>query len=303
MKRKIITISLVTIFSILLWVFVSFSGEFSITLNLPTQVTGVPENLALSSISSHEVSLSLKGQGWQLAQHTLGRDPKFFIPSPQKEGETSISSRNVLYANSWLSSTLQLAEVSPEKISVKVEKKITKKVEIIPVLSLTYKPGYDLVSQVEIDPDSVEISGPESVVNDFSFLNTTRVAVDKLEKETTLNLKVQNPDYLTIGTEECKVKLDVQKIVDKTFENIEVKKENIPPGYELNLSPMRITIVLRGGINLLSKLKNEDLKVYVRFQQALNDTNGSIEPTIEIPDFTSIIDFKPKRLEYIIKKY
>ena len=73
MKRKIITISLIVSFSILLWVFVSFSGEFSITLNLPTQVIDIPENYSVSSMSADEVSISLKGQGWQLAQHTLGQ--------------------------------------------------------------------------------------------------------------------------------------------------------------------------------------------------------------------------------------
>jgi len=303
MERKIITISLIVIFSILLWIFVSFSGEFSITINLPTKVIDIPENLALSSISTNEVSISLKGQGWQLAQHTLGRDPKFFIPSPQKAGEEVISSRNVLFANSWLSSTLQLAEVSPGKITLDVEKRISKKVEIIPVLLLTYKPGYNLVSNAVIEPDSVEISGPESLVNNTSLINTATLSLENLESETTFNLKLKEPNYLKLGTDECKIKLDVQKIVDKSFKNVQVKTTNIPSRYELNLSPQTITVVLRGGINILSKIKNDDVVAFVKFQQALNDSTGSIEPNIEIPKYTSIIDIRPKRLEYIIKKY
>ncbi len=303
MERKIITISLIVIFSILLWIFVSFSGEFSITINLPIQVIEIPENLALSSISTNEVSISLKGQGWQLAQHTLGRDPKFFIPSPQKAGEEVISSRNALFANSWLSSTLQLAEVSPEKITLKVEKRISKKVEIIPVLLLTYKPGYDLVSNAVIEPDSVEISGPESLVNNISLINTTTLSLENLENETSVNLKLKEPNYLKLNTDECNVKLDIQKIVDKSLDNIQVKTTNIPSRYELNLSPRTITVVLRGGINIFSKIKNDDVTASVRFQQALNDSTGSIEPTIERPKYTSIIDIRPKRLEYIIKKY
>jgi len=257
----------------------------------------------LSSISTNEVSISLKGQGWQLAQHTLGRDPKFFIPCPQKAGEEVISSRNVLFANSWLSSTLQLAELSPEKITVKVEKRITKKVEIIPVLLLTYKPGYDLVSSIMIEPDSVEISGPESLVNDVSIINTNTLSLENLENETSFILKLKEPKFLRLSTDECSIKLNVQKIVDKSFENIPVKTTNIPSRYELNLSPQTVTVVLRGGINILSKIKDEDIEAYVRFQQALNDSTGSIEPNIEIPKFTSIIDLRPKRLEYIIKQY
>lgn len=303
MKRKIFTVLFIVTFSILLWVFVSFSGEFSITLNLPPQVTDVPENFAVSSISANKITLSLKGQGWQLAQHTLGRDPKFFIPSPNDLGETVISTRNLLHANSWISSTLQLAEVSPEKISVKIEKRITKKVEILPVLSLSFKPGYDLVSDAKIEPDSVQITGPESIINDYSIINTIGLKLNNLEQETSFKILLQNPKFVELDISECKISLDVQKIVDKSFENIPVETKNIPDKYELNLSPENITVVIRGGINLLSKLKSDELSAYVNFQQALNDTTGSIEPLIEIPKFTSIIDIKPKRLDYIIKKY
>ncbi|MBI1931408.1 MAG: YbbR-like domain-containing protein [Ignavibacteriales bacterium] len=303
MKKKIITILFILTFSILLWVFVSFSGEFSITLNLPPKVLDVPENLAVSHISAKEIILSLKGQGWQLAQHTLGRDPKFLIQSPQEIGETVIPTKNMLNANTWISSTLQLAELSPEKITLKLEKKITKKVEILPVLVLSFKPGYDLVSQAKILPDSVTISGPESIVNEYSIINTAGLQLNNLEKETAVKVQLQSPEFVDCNITECKILLNVQKIVDKTFENVLVERKNIPDKYELNLSPENITVVVRGGINLLSKIKNEDINAYVRFQQALNDTTGSIEPTIELPKFTSIVDVKPKRLDYIIKKY
>ncbi len=303
MKRKIISISLISIFSILLWVFVSFEDEFSINLTLPIQVTGVPENLALSSISSNKVSLSLKGRGWQLAQYTLGLDPKFLIPSPQIEGEEVVSTKNLIYLNSWISSAMQISDVSPEKINVKVEKYITKKVVVVPILSLQYKPGFDVISKIVIQPDSIFISGPESIVNDFSMINTERSTLNNLERETSIKLLLNKPNYLTLETEECIVSFDVQKIVDKSFENISVQTKNIPSRYELNLSPISLAIILRGGINTLSRLKNEDITAYINFDQALNDTTGSIEPIIEIPEFTSIIDTKPKKLDYIIKKY
>jgi len=303
MKRKIITISLIVAFSILLWVFVSFSGEFSITLNLPTQIINIPENHSVSSISANDVAISLKGQGWQLAQHTLGRDPKYFIPSPLEIGEEEISTRNVIHANSWLSTTLQIAEISPEKIKIKLEKTKLKKVQIVPLLSLSFTPGYGLASQIAIEPDSVEIAGPESLVDEINIINTKGRGLSNLENESSLVLEIEKQKYITMDINECNINFDVQKIVDKTFEELFVKTINIPSRYELILSPTKLNVVLRGGISQLSKLKNDDLSVYVKFEQAINDTNGAIEPFIEVPEFTSLIDVKPSRLEYIIKKY
>jgi YbbR domain-containing protein len=303
MERKIITISLIVSFSILLWVFVSFSEDFSITLNLPTQVIAIPENNSVSSVSSDEVTISIKGQGWQLAQHTLGRDPKFFIPCPTEKGTQEVSARNVIHANTWLSTSLQLVEISPEKIKITVEPTKTKKVEIIPVVSLTFKPGYGLVSPILIEPDSVEITGPKSLVEEINIINTENKIITKLESETSLILNIENPKYLLTNISECKISFDVQKIVDKTFEDLDVQTLKIPSRYELILLPNKINVVIRGGIIQLSKMKKEDLNVFVKFEQALNDTGGAIEPIIEIPEFTSLVDIKPNRLEYIIKKY
>jgi YbbR domain-containing protein len=303
MNRKIATISLIVAFSVLLWIFVSFDGEFSISLNLPTQVINVPEDHSISFISSDDISISLKGQGWQLAQHTLGRDPKYYIPSPTEVGEREITLRNALVVNSWLSSTLQLAEITPEKIIVAMEPTKSKKVEIIPVLSMGYKAGYGLVSPIKIDPDSVMVTGPESIIDQINIINTEGKILSNLENESSIVLQVVTPKYTFASTNECSVNFDVQKIVDKTFDDLVIDTKNIPSRYELIVAPTRLSIILRGGISILSRLKNEDLNVYVKFEQAINDTSGAIEPIIEIPEFTSLVDIKPSRLEYIIKKY
>lgn len=303
MKRKIITISLIVSFSVLLWVFVSFSGEFSITLNLPTQVIDIPENYSVSSMSANDVSINLKGQGWQLAQNTLGRDPKFFIQSPAEIGEHEIPARNMIYANSWLSTSLQLAEITPEKLNITIEKTESKMIEIVPVLSLGYKPGYGLVSPIKIEPDSVLITGPESIISNLNMINTEARIISNLESEESMVLGLRAPKYTDIVINECSVYFDIQKIVDKEFLDLNILTKNIPSRYELILSPTKLSIILRGGISKLSKLKSEDIAVYVKFEQAINDTSGAIEPIIEHPEFTSLIDIKPNRLEYIIKKY
>lgn len=303
MKKNIPTISLIIAFSILLWIFVSFEGDFSLSLKLPIRLIDIPENHSVSEISSNDVSISLKGKGWVLAQHTLGRDPKFNIPSPYESGVNEISTRNVLFANSWLSSALQLTEINPEKITIKIEETISKKVEIVPVISLNYKAGYGLVSPVTIEPDSVVVTGPKSIIDNINIVNTKTKMLSNIEDESSVILGLEGPQYVSMDVKDCKVSFDVQKIVDKVFEELEIDTKNIPSRYELIVSPNKLSIILRGGINLLSKLENKDINVFVNFEQAINDTNGAIEPNIVIPEFTSLIDIKPNRLDYIIKKY
>ncbi|MCP5064157.1 MAG: hypothetical protein GY936_17085 [Ignavibacteriae bacterium] len=303
MKRKILTNSIIVGISVLLWVFVSFSGDFSITLNLPVAITDLPKETAISSISTNEVTLNLKGNGWQLAQHTFGRNQKFYIQSPAKLGEQKLSPLSSINVNDWLASSLQLTKIIPEEISVNIEKVRTKKVIIKPNLELKYKPDYDLVSEINLVPDSVMIFGPKSVIDKINFVSTIKEKYSNLEKNVSANLMLHEQEFVLLNPKECSVQFNVQKIVDKTFENIVVMTKDVPARYEVVLSPNKIKIVLRGGIKLLSKLKSTDITAYVKFSQAINDTLGAVVPTIEIPDYTTIIDQKPHSIDYIIKKY
>ncbi len=303
MKRKIITIGLVIAFSTLLWTFVSFSGDFSIALNLPIIIKNIPEQTAISFISTNEVTVNIKGQGWILAKQTFGRTPKFYINSPKKKGLHSISIIKSLNKNQWLSANLQLDKITPEKITINLEQKIKKKIKVLPNVNLKYVPGYKLVSKINVKPDSVIISGPKSLVKKIKTVKTEFTEITGLEKHTTVTLRIKKIPYIKLEKEKCKLDFDVQKIVDKTFANIKVGVTNVPQGYDVILSPQKINITLRGGINLLSKMKNSDIVAYVKFVQVMNDKSGAVAPIITVPRYTEIIDKIPQKIEYIIKKY
>lgn len=305
MKSKLLTVSFITVFSIVLWVFVSFSNDFSTTIKLPVSIVDVPEGLAVNNLSAQEVMLSVKGKGWQLAQLSFGVEHELSLrfSNESKSQRVSVNTRAALEQNSWFPSVVQITMVEPEQISYSFEKIYRKSVEVIQKTTLEFKPGYGLVSEIKMDPDSVAISGPQSIVEKINSVVTVEVTLEDLEKRSSIDISLQSIANITYSVERVTIEFDVQKIVDKTFENVLVMSKNVPPSRELSLSPDRVKVIIRGGINHLGKLTNNDLKLYIYYQQALEDTLGSIEPHIDIPPFTSLVDIRPRRLEYIINQY
>ncbi len=303
MKKKIIPIILIVIFSTLLWVYVSFSGDYTINLRLPIEFKNIPEGYALSSYSATTVSLGIKGQGWQLAQHTVGRNPKFYIYCKGKRKHQTVSIRNELENNPWISSTLQIVETSPQTVSFTIEQVRSKKVEVIPIVTFNFKPGYGLVSNIKVEPDSIVVIGPKSKVKNISLVKTELRVFEGLDDSVSEVINLEKIPFINYNVDKCKITLDVQKIVDKTLENVPVQTVGVPANEQLVLTPNKIRVVLRGGIKILSKLNENDIKAYVNFVQALRDTVGAIEPKVKIPPKTKLVDIKPKRLDYIIKRY
>ena len=303
MKSKIISIIFITFFSIVLWVFVSLSGEYFATLKFPVKVSGIEENKSLANQSIKEVQLNLKGQGWQLAQLTFGLSPDFVVNSKKNFGEQTVSFKDQVEENPWLSSNLQVLGIEPEKINFSVENITHKKVKIEPKINLDFKPNYGLVSDIVLSPDSVTITGPETIVSKIEKVFTEEKDFAVADRNIIASIPLQKINFIETSLEQTVIKFNVQKIVDKTFESILVEIRGVPSSRQLLLFPVKIDVVLRGGINLLGKLNSSDIKAYVDFSQALNDTLGGIEPYFEIPPFTTIIDKKPGKLEYIIKQF
>lgn len=306
MKYKLITVISILIFSTLLWIFVSFSDEYSTTIKVPVRITNIPEGYSTIELSDNSVSLNVKGQGWQLAQLTFGIQEYLDIPFTKTTAATNdhiVSVRNALEQNSWVTSSIQVNLIEPEQLSYSIERINYKVVPIVPKVSLSYKTGYDLVSEIIIDPDTVQISGPKSVIDETKLIETEHLVLEALDRAKQIDIALAKNDNLNYSFERTQLSFDVQKIVDKTFENIEVERRGVPPARDLLLFPEKVKVILRGGINILGQMDNSKIKLYINFRQALEDTLGSIVPKIEIPEFTTLIDIRPKRLDYIIKQF
>jgi YbbR domain-containing protein len=302
MKKKIVTITLITIFSIFLWGSVSLSGDYFTTEVIPLSFELTSNNKAIGLVSDDQLVVSVKGQGWQLTQITFGSSPELKIPVNDKLGRQNISVRNIIEKAGIIGSNLQVVEINPETIEVLVERKIEKELPITPNLKIEFEEGYGLVSKVEINPDTVIVMGAESRIEELSEVLTKPIELTSVDKPVETFITLDKYEFINYSINSTKIFFDVQKIVDKEITDIVVEPRNIPPSRELIFFPSRISISVRGGINQLGKLKNDQIKAYITYRQAVDDTLGSLQPTIELPDGVQLINKKPNRLQYIIKQ-
>lgn len=302
MKKKIITITFITLFSIGLWASVSLSGEYFTSITIPVNIVDLPGSYTVSNISPKEITLTIKAQGWEISKLTLGRKIQFDISAESKAGSHKVLVKNFVNNNSWISSTIQVIEIVPHEITFSVEKLRSKKVVIVPRLDLHFKQGYDRTSNIFVEPDTTVIFGAESIVKNIDTVKTVFKLIDEIEEPFLQEIPLQNIEGITYKAKNCAVKFDVQKIADKTFDDIPVEVINVPRGKELTLYPSKISIVLRGGLNLLGKMSNDDLKPFVDFWTAYKDESGTVEPKLKIPEYTKLIAKIPSKLQYVIKQ-
>ena len=178
-----------------------------------------------------------------------------------------------------------------------------KKVKIDPDLSLDFKPGYGLADNIQITPESTYVSGPISYLKKLTSVPTKKKVLKDLDSKIVDHVSLEDIRGMSYGQNLVTISLDVQKIVDKNFDNIPVSVLDLPSDREVVLLPNRISVGVRGGVNILGKLNEDQFKAYVYYRDVVLDTLGSVIPKVEFPQNTSLMYVKPERLRYIIKKY
>ncbi len=303
MRRKLLTIAFTSLFSFALWGSVSLSDEYYATFHIPVRVIDQGGRYSISGYSNEEVTILLKGVGWQLAGLSLGPQQFFDLVPGSEAGKKKINVRKQFEQTSWITSNLQLKEVQPEAVEYIVEKMSEKRVDIVADIDLQFRPGYGRVTPITVIPDSVLVTGPESILASLDFITTESSVVGDIYRPVSARIGLDVPEHTKIQNNDVLITFDVQKIVDKEFSDIKVETRNVPVLRELELYPTQVRIVLRGGINTLGRMTGSELNPYVTFSQALNDTTGLLHPVLEVPEYITLLEIKPNGLEYIIKKF
>ncbi len=303
MKKKIITISLITLFSVGLWVSVALTEEYITTVQAPVLFTDLPKNYSLGYSSANQVYLQLKGKGWDLAKIILGKRVNFDISVHRRAGKHKSELSGFIQSNPWLTSNFHVLEIAPAQIEYEIERTASKKVKLIKNFQIEFKQGYGATSKVKFEPETIKIFGAPNLISQIDSLKTIYKKFSDVSENVKLELPIEQIDGVKFSQDKCEVEFEVQKIVDKAFEGIVVETRNVPYSRELVLFPGKVDIVLRGGINKLGKLTNDSIKAYIDYWRALKEESGSIEPVIEIPSFTTLVNSIPNKFEFVIKQY
>jgi len=302
-KNKIIIIIASILFSILIWGSITLSDQFFSSMDMDIKVVNQPTGYSCGFVDPETVSLKIKAKGWQLLSLRLGGENQFLISADNDSGLMSKDPFNQLNENTWISSGINIIEISPRKITYDVEKIKVKKVKIIPEVKLDFSNDYGLATPIKVFPDSVLVAGPKSIMDTLSFVKTNPLELTSLDSPTKVIAEIKEVRGFQFERKSVELNLDVQRIVEKVFTDIKVVINDIPKDRHIVLIPNTLECSLRGGISILGKINSDQITASVFYSQIVYDTTGTIMPRLIIPENTQLVFTKPARLNYIIKKF
>ena len=216
----------------------------------------------------------------------------------QTEGQFRIPVRVVRSGSSLNIEPLDI-RVEPAEISVTLEQRIEKTVALKPVIRGSPPAGYDLV-QYTIVPDSVQISGPRTLVNSVETIPLEEIDLDGRTEDFTEQVKILEENPLVDYSRERTVVfrgIVREAVIIKTFEDVDIISIDLSPDLKLAEPLPKGSIRIQGNQRSIEALPLEQLRLVIDCGDIEKPGPETLYPQPDIPPEFVVLKFEPQELD------
>ncbi len=171
---------------------------------------------------------------------------------------------------------------SRAKIGFKIDQVfVQRSVAVLAQVTGTPAPGF-VVTSISVNPESVPLAGPESIMKDIQSLTTDPVDVTGAKSDVVINRNIQAPQNTTIDQRTASVRVEIKPIEGASLFVVDPAFINRPPGLVADFGQYVVEVKVNGPLPALALLKPADIKVTVSLAGALAGT-GLYQVNVSVP--------------------
>jgi len=281
------------------WIFTSMNETYESEFDYQLEYTNAPKGKIAKVDLERLLKVKLKGKGWDLFSY-LRRSKSNALKvnlSVIQDEAVSESDINDLLDNEVSGNNINVIKFNPKEIPVSFEKKFSRKVPLILNTDLTFKEGYYQKGNIKIVPDSILVSGPESLVEEIKVWETDTLKLETLSKAVTKKIGLRKTKKnITFDNYLVNCEINVIQFTEKKL-NIEVDLTNANL-LNLLLIPSTVELKCMVPVDEYDNINEDDFSIVADYKN--NKGTDVINLTVaRKPVFINQINFYPNQVDYI----
>lgn len=298
----------IKLFSILsalfFWFYVAIDNPYTHITGVPLRLINKPEGFMLLSPIPTSVQVEFRGTGKAFFSYAF-RDRRIEL------------NLNQLSRSGWMPLSFEMIKdippgmelrplriAGPDSIYVEFDRSAVRKIPLVPDITVLPRDGFVPVGEVTLSPDSVTVTGPRSIVDGLTHVQTKKLEFKETDSEISgkVSLILERPEALHYSEKIVRYKIDVQRLGEREMDGIQVQLLNLPEGGRVNVVPSTLSVKLQGGVDVLSRLKSGDISAMVDYNQRHGLTGSQYPALIRLPANVTLFDVQPRIFELIHEK-
>ena len=246
MKRSRLVLLLCIFTAFVLWLLYTLSNEYSSYFRFPLEVETNLEGRTNLSMAENTLFLKGKARGFYIIRSSLRKRPapvRLFVDQslmreyPGVEDEFYVLSDDVHnLVNEALGADLLLENIFSDTIRLNYTRVLFKKVPVVFISDISYRPQYMSFNPPRIIPDSVLVYASASLLPLIDHVKTRKINLMELDQTVDGLARLEVPQGTRLSHKEISYELTVERYVELMFQ-VHVETRNVPFRKELLLLP------------------------------------------------------------------
>ncbi len=197
---------------------------------------------------------------------------------------------------------VKIVRITPAQVTLELERIARKSVPV--QLRLVGKLPADMqVGETKVSPETVQVTGPASDVEDVhaaytEALDVSKVSPGTVERELPLDV---TGDYLSFSATRVAAQVRIDEVsVTRDLKRVEVTIRDGEGRYDA--VPDHVRVSVRGPKHLVSNLELDLGAVYIDVQSDEAPAGRFVKPSIELPTGVELVAVDPEKVHLIVHK-
>ena len=189
--------------------------------------------------------------------------------------------------------------VEPVEISVTLEERARRSVEVLPSLSGFPAPGYQL-GQYQLSPSTVEIQGPRSTVEEVYSIETEDIELAGRDRDFSVRVRLVPPDPMVsvIGGDVVEFRGMIEEsVVLHTFEPVEPVLLGLRPGLTIVSSLPSGSVRVQGRQFDLDEIQPNEVQLAVDASAVTTPGTYRLPARPDVPRGLLVLRYEPAQIE------
>lgn len=304
--KEIFTFLCFVVLAASIWFFLSISEDRERTIQIPIELTDIPEETVLLQDMPPYVEARIRDKGPVILSYNIKTPPPIKIDFARHDNKKDaiVISNNALieYARRELKATTSILDFAPDSIRIGYTHDHGKRVPLRTQAHITTSPHSTLSDSIYTTPDSVTIYGKSAQLMDITEAFTEEIVLNNLTDTTTLKTPIRNIPGTRIIPDSATVVIPVEEYTTKSI-SVPIVVGNIPQGYTIMTFPSHVTLTCMIPMSKYSETISEKFLIGNTFEEMQN-SSGSFGAVLVIhaPEYVRNIMLSQDSVEYIVNE-
>lgn len=293
-------------FSTVIWIFVQFSKQYVEPIAFPLEFINIPKDKIIDKNDPESLTVRVRDNGFKIARY------KLFPPVMEIDvSQTRIEDNSLIYNLEQEKATI-LAQLGlnyenttflhPELI-INFEQKAVKTVNVVSKIELGFAVGYSALEDLRLVPDTVRVSGPQSVLDTLEEVSTLPLRINNISNDLKGTVKLQTRGLETITFFQNEVNFSLR--TDKFTEGkavIPIELINVPNEYNVVIFPKELVVYYQVSLKDFDKIKPTSFKVVVDFKNTLPRDGFLLAQVVQKPPLVNNVRLSENKIQFVVKR-